>query len=431
MSNEVGVNMLTVIESKIRKLQQEFFSQSSFDLSLGDSIISSNLSINWQEIDSVFFAGDNLISLKKLLQYSPEIIDLCYIDPPYNTGSSFLYHDKRKSQDSGIFGSHQAWLQFMLPRLVMARELLKESGVIAISIDDYEFPYLKILMDRIFEEKNFIGTVVVCRSKNGKGSKKNLASSHEYLLVYGKTAKASLRGESDEDTVYDKEDTFGMYRVDGLFRKKGEASLRSDRPAMYFPLYVNTQTGEVSIDPQEGWKQVFPKDSKGIERRWLWGKETTKERAWQLFSSKNGVIYVKNYAGKKSGDKRKKIRTIWDDPSFYTERATNEITKIFGEKIFDTPKPIKFMRKIIDSMADENSVILDFFAGSATTAHAVFELNKDDSGNRKCILMESQDDIPSQHTAYIAGYRNICDISVARLKHLQQLDNSYKFKIFK
>ena len=319
----------------------------------------------------------------------------------------------------------------MLPRLVMARELLKESGVIAISMDDYEFPYLKILMDRIFEEKNFIGTVVVCRSKNGKGSKKNLASSHEYLLVYGKTAKASLRGESDEDTVYDKEDTFGMYRVDGLFRKKGEASLRSDRPAMYFPLYVNTQTGEVSIDPQEGWKQVFPKDSKGIERRWLWGKETTKERAWQLFSSKNGVIYVKNYAGKKSGDKRKKIRTIWDDPSFYTERATNEITKIFGEKIFDTPKPIKFMRKIIDSMADENSVILDFFAGSATTAHAVFELNKDDSGNRKCILMESQDDIPSQHTAYIAGYRNICGISVARLKHLQQLDNSYKFKILK
>ncbi|MCO8048198.1 site-specific DNA-methyltransferase [Acinetobacter towneri] len=422
--------MLSVIESKIRKLQQEFSNNSSFDFVTNDVEANSNLSINWEQTDAVIYSGDNLISLKKLLLNGPEIVDLCYIDPPYNTGSNFIYSDNRKSPETGLLGSHEAWIQFMLPRLVLAREVLKESGVIAISIDDYEFPYLKILMDRIFGEKNFIGNIVVCRSKNGKGSKKNLASTHEYLLVYGKSNKAILRGESDEDTVYDKSDAYGEYRIDGLFRKKGEGSLKSDRPLMAFPLYANLETGEVSVDPRDGWEKVLPKDSKGIDRRWLWGETTTRERVWQLYSSKNGIIYVKNYAGKERGQKRKKIRTIWNDPSWYTERATNEITSIFGQKIFDTPKPIEFIKKIIDTMSEENAIVLDFFAGSATTAHAIYELNKMNGANRKCILMESADEIPLNHVAYTAGYKSIVDVSIARLEYIQNKDQEFKFEVF-
>ncbi|MDO7440344.1 site-specific DNA-methyltransferase [Acinetobacter baumannii] len=421
--------MLSVIESKIRKLQQEFSINNSFDSTVDDFNSSSDLSINWEQNDVTLFLGDNLISLKKLFLNGSEIVDLCYIDPPYNTGSNFIYDDNRKSLEVGLFGSHEAWIQFMLPRLVIVRELLKESGVIAISIDDYEFPYLKILMDRIFGEKNFIGNIVVCRSKNGKGSKKNLASTHEYLLIYGKSNKTVLRGESDEDTIYDKADAYGQYRIDGLFRKKGEGSLKSDRPLMAFPLYANLETGEVSVDPREGWEKVLPQDSKGVDRRWLWGETTTRERIWQLYSSKNGVIYVKNYAGKESGQKRKKMRTIWNDPSFYTERATNEITSIFGKKIFDTPKPIEFIKKIIDGMCEENALILDFFAGSATTAHAVYELNKMNGANRKCILMESTDQIPSSHLAYSAGYKKIADISIARLEYIRNKDNDFKFNV--
>ncbi|EQB4401122.1 site-specific DNA-methyltransferase [Acinetobacter baumannii] len=421
--------MLSVIESKIRKLQQEFSINNSFDSTVDDFNSSSDLSINWEQNDVTLFLGDNLISLKKLFLNGSEIVDLCYIDPPYNTGSNFIYADNRKSLEVGLFGSHEAWIQFMLPRLVIVRELLKESGVIAISIDDYEFPYLKILMDRIFGEKNFIGNIVVCRSKNGKGSKKNLASTHEYLLIYGKSNKTVLRGESDEDTIYDKADAYGQYRIDGLFRKKGEGSLKSDRPLMAFPLYANLETGEVSVDPREGWEKVLPQDSKGVDRRWLWGETTTRERIWQLYSSKNGVIYVKNYAGKESGQKRKKMRTIWNDPSFYTERATNEITSIFGKKIFDTPKPIEFIKKIIDGMCEENALILDFFAGSATTAHAVYELNKMNGANRKCILMESTDQIPTSHLAYSAGYKKIADISIARLEYIRNKDNDFKFNV--
>ncbi|ENZ1197541.1 site-specific DNA-methyltransferase [Acinetobacter baumannii] len=421
--------MLSVIESKIRKLQQEFSINNSFDSTVDDFNSNSDLSINWKQNDVTLFLGDNLISLKKLFLNGSEIVDLCYIDPPYNTGSNFIYADNRKSLEVGLFGSHEAWIQFMLPRLVIVRELLKESGVIAISIDDYEFPYLKILMDRIFGEKNFIGNIVVCRSKNGKGSKKNLASTHEYLLIYGKSNKTVLRGESDEDTIYDKADAYGQYRIDGLFRKKGEGSLKSDRPLMAFPLYANLETGEVSVDPREGWEKVLPQDSKGVDRRWLWGETTTRERIWQLYSSKNGVIYVKNYAGKESGQKRKKMRTIWNDPSFYTERATNEITSIFGKKIFDTPKPIEFIKKIIDGMCEENALILDFFAGSATTAHAVYELNKMNGANRKCILMESTDQIPTSHLAYSAGYKKIADISIARLEYIRNKDNDFKFNV--
>lgn len=421
--------MLSVIESKIRKLQQEFSINNSFDSTVDDFNSNSDLSINWKQNDVTLFLGDNLISLKKLFLNGSEIVDLCYIDPPYNTGSNFIYADNRKSLEVGLFGSHEAWIQFMLPRLVIVRELLKESGVIAISIDDYEFPYLKILMDRIFGEKNFIGNIVVCRSKNGKGSKKNLASTHEYLLIYGKSNKTVLRGESDEDTIYDKADAYGQYRIDGLFRKKGEGSLKSDRPLMAFPLYANLETGEVSVDPREGWEKVLPQDSKGVDRRWLWGETTTRERIWQLYSSKNGVIYVKNYVGKESGQKRKKMRTIWNDPSFYTERATNEITSIFGKKIFDTPKPIEFIKKIIDGMCEENALILDFFAGSATTAHAVYELNKMNGANRKCILMESTDQIPTSHLAYSAGYKKIADISIARLEYIRNKDNDFKFNV--
>lgn len=421
--------MLSVIESKIRKLQQEFSNNRSFDSATADFKSSSDLSINWGENDATLFLGDNLISLKKLFLNGPEIVDLCYIDPPYNTGSNFIYSDNRKSSELGLLGSHEAWVQFMLPRLVIARELLKESGVIAISIDDYEFPYLKILMDRIFGEKNFIGNIIVCRSKNGKGSKKNLASTHEYLLVYGKSNMAVLRGESDEDTIYDKSDAYGKYRIDGLFRKKGEGSLKSDRPLMAFPLYANLETGEVSVDPYEGWEKVLPKDSKGIDRRWLWGEATTRERVWQLYSSKNGVIYVKNYAGKERGQKRKKIRTIWNDPSFYTERATNEIMRIFNQKIFDTPKPIEFIKKIIDAMSEENALVLDFFAGSATTAHAIYELNNMNGANRKCILMESSDLIPRNHVAYAAGYKRIVDVAIARLEYIHNKDHEFKFEV--
>lgn len=377
--------------------------------------------------DSTLIVGDNLHSLTGLVSSKKEIVDFCYIDPPYNTGSKFLYHDNRKSSASDIFGRHSAWMTFMIPRLVAAREIIKQTGVIAISIDDYEFAYLKILMDSIFGEDNFIGNIVVCRSKNGKGSNRNVASTHEYLMIYGKSSLAKLNGQLDDAGIYDKVDKHGEYKIDGLFRKKGEASLRLERPNMFYPLFFNPSTGEVFVEPGMGLQQVFPVDSKGIERRWLWSKETARERSWQLYASKNGVIYVKNYC---SPDKRKKVRTFWDNTEFYTERATNEIKKLFGDKIFDTPKPLMYIMAILDVLARPDAIIMDFFAGSATTAHASAALNISDKGTRKTILMENNSPIPTGHVARKHGCNVISDISLARLEKIKLEFPEFTYKIY-
>ncbi|HBR6841066.1 TPA: site-specific DNA-methyltransferase, partial [Klebsiella pneumoniae] len=391
--------------NEINKLSRELGLLSNYEFNMDEL---KNLS-PLDSTSSSIYIGDNLTYLQGLSKTSPKTIDFCYIDPPYNTGNKIIYHDNRKSVSSDIFGLHNEWMSFLLPRLFHAHKMLKDTGIIAISIDDYEFAHLKILMDKIFGEDNFIGNIVVCRSKNGKGSKRNIASAHEYLLVYGKSDMAELSGQPDDKSLYDKVDCFGEYRIDGMFRKKGDSSLRTDRPNMFYPLYFNPSTGEVQVEPELGLKTVYPIDSKGIERRWLWSKETARERSWELFASKNGVVYVKNYS---SSHKRIKVRTLWNDSSFYTERATNEITKIFGSKVFDTPKALNYIMSIINCMAKPDALILDFFAGSGTTAHAAAVLNSLDGGSRKTILMESNHPITKTHIAYKSGFRKISDITI-------------------
>lgn len=418
--------MSTLTNIKISQLAKSMGLDVESDalINRGSAYYANNFSLD--QSNTQLFIGDNLVHLQGLALHSSRVADVCYIDPPYNTGSKFIYQDTRKSNNHPLFGSHATWMSFMLPRLCWAKELLKASGVIAISIDDYELAYLKLLMDKIFGEENFIANVIVCRSKNGKGSQKNVATNHEYLLVYGNTSDASLIGELD-NSAYPKSDEYGSFRTDGLFRKKGDASLRTDRPNMYYPLYFDGNSGIVSVDPIDGWEAVYPTDSKGIERRWLWVRETARKRQWQLFASKKGVIYVKNYASQGEEPKRRKIRTIWSETNFYTERATNEITEMFGSKIFDTPKPIDFIMKIIDVCGEKDAVILDFFAGSGTTAHAIHSLNKSDSGNRKCLLMENDTPIPNNHVAKEAGYEKISDIVTARLNKIKEIDESYSY----
>ncbi len=376
------------------------------------------------------YIGDNLTHLQELLIKKGEFADLIYVDAPYNTGSKLIYKDNRKSKSNNLLGTHESWYNFMLPRLSLAKDVLKSDGVIALSIDDYEFAYLKVLLDNIFGESNFLGCITVCRSKNGRGSKKNVSINHEYLLLYGKSQSSGIRGIID-NTLYNKKDEWGSYRIDGLFRKKGDASLRTDRPNLYFPLYVNTSNGSVYTSPLEECKQVYPKDSKGIERRWLWSKDTTDKRLNELYASKNGVVYIKTYANQKEGKvKRIKIKTIWDRPDFYTAKATDEIKSAFGEKVFDTPKPLAFMKQIIDMICPEKGVVLDIFSGSGVTAQAVLELNVDQGSSRECLLMESDSLISSNHIAYKYGYRKISEITEYRLRMLQSKIRAMSYTVY-
>ncbi|MFG8412352.1 site-specific DNA-methyltransferase [Pseudomonas aeruginosa] len=381
---------------------------------------------NFEDVDCCLLKGDNLDALSFLTSKYLGAFNFCYIDPPYNTGTKFVYDDRRTSPEAGIWGKHAAWMSFMLPRLVLMHALLDESGVAAISIDDYEYAHLKILLDHVFGAENHLGTLIVHRSKNGKGSKANIAVSHEQVLLYGKTAKAKIHGlpELDLDS-YSKQDEHGRYKVDGLFRKKGEASRREDRPNMFFPLYYDA-SGNVFTENVGGkLKEALPVDSKGVERRWLWGPEKTAQESWKLYASPKGVIYVKNYLTK---EKRVKIRSLWDSPRYLTERATNEITEIYGDKVFETPKPLGLIEDLIKCCASKDALILDYFCGTATTAHAAYNVNRLDGGTRKVVLVEQNAVISKDHIAALKGFQRIADISERRLEVIASRDSDYTYR---
>jgi adenine-specific DNA-methyltransferase len=375
--------------------------------------------------DCLFVIGDNFQVLSRLVVDRFETIDFCYIDPPYNTGQQFIYSDNRTRRSNGMWGNHHDWLSFMLPRLAGAQLLLKPTGVIAISIDDYEYAHLKMLMDNVFGSENYIATIIVCRSKNGKGSKQNIAVSHEYVLLYGKTKNVTINGlPESESRIYDKRDEFGEFKLDGLFRKKGDASLREDRPNMYYPLYYSDDGKVYAEQVHKNLSVSLPHDSKGIPRRWLWGIDKVKQESWKLYASKNGVIYVKNY---NTENKKVKIRSVFDSPDYLTDKATNEIKHLYGEKVFETPKPLALIRDLIECCASPDATILDFFAGTGTTAEAAWDINKSDKGRRKVILVEHCQPIEVSHIAAKSGFKYTSDLTQFRLKSIQGRDSEYRF----
>jgi adenine-specific DNA-methyltransferase len=412
------------LQSRISKLYQQ--------LSLtGDNVssIKQPQPLEMLDIDCLLVKSDNLLALTRLVSSRSAVIDFCYIDPPYNTGNYFIYDDKRFGAVDGVWGRHSGWMSFMLPRLATAYELLKEQGVIAVSIDDYEYAHLKILMDTIFGADHYIATLIVNRSKNGKGSKPHVAVNHEYIVLYGRSPLASLFGlpEINEDS-YGKSDEHGSFKIDGLFRKKGEGSRREDRPSMFYPLYFDEHGVVYTERVHENLQVTYPVDSKGIERRWLWGLEKATQESWKLYASPKGVVYVKNYL---TLGKRIKVRSIWDDVRYLTERATNEVKDIYGDKVFETPKPLGLLEDLISCTTDSDALILDFFAGTGTTAHAAFNLNRKDGGQRKVVLIEENARIPQAHIALQHGFRSVADLTEFRLSKIKDAATDYRYAVVK
>src|SRR6185369_1802753 len=369
--------------------------------------------------------GENLSVLSRFLAAATDSVDLIYIDPPYNTGHEFIYSDNRKRSTGGIWREHRDWMAFMLPRLELSRHLLRESGIVAISIDDHEYANLKVLMDHIYGGENYIATLIVCRSKNGRGSKLHVAVNHEYVLLYGKTCQIRLNGLLEsESRTYERSDIHGQYTLDGLFRKKGAASLREDRPNMYFPLYYAAEGSVYTEKVHPDLQVALPHDSQGIERRWLWGLDKARQESWRLYASPNGVIYVKNYG---HPNKRAKLRSLLDRTEYLTDRATTEHKKVFGEKVFETPKPLGLIRDLVDACASKDAVILDFFAGTGTTAAAAWELNRADGGERTVVLVEELRPVPATHAAARKGFSTIVDVAAHRLAAIKSIDNNYRF----
>lgn len=348
--------------------------------------------------------GDNLHSLKLLEKTHKGQIDFIYIDPPYNTkNKEFIYDDSRVGDDDAY--KHSKWLSFMRKRLVLARELLSCKGCIFISIDQNEFAQLKLLCDDIFDEKNFIG-VLIWRKKYGGGQTDEFfVTEHEYVFGYRKTADFKWLDKILEADIndYKYQDNIGKYSITKL-EKWGSSAHKEDRPTMFF-----------SIKDPDG-NDFFPVAPDGKDGRWRVGKERLNYLIknngihWVKDSkNKRWIPYEKNYY-KDSKGKLIKARSILYDLA-ETGTATKLLTNIFNEKdIFQNPKPIELVQFLLKHTRSYN--VLDFFAGSGSTAQAVLELNKEDGGNRKYILCTNNENDICERVTYqrcktvITGKRN-------------------------
>lgn len=351
------------------------------------------------------FEGDNYHTLYTLNFTHKRKIDTIYIDPPYNTGNkSWRYNNDYIDKEDRF--RHSKWLSFMSKRLRLARRLLKETGIIICAIDDYEFASLKLLFDEIYGEQNRLGTLVVVHNPRGRNDDKFFASQHEYVLVYAKNSdKATIHHfalNDDDKDQYKKADDISPF-AETSFIRTGNNSKRTERPNLYYPIYYNEKTSELSLTKSKGWEELLPLNNDGEEKTWRWGKETFLElQATELFVKKvkgENKIYKKRRLTDNTG---KKPKTVWYDSKY--DASSNGIIllqKILGkDNTFNYPKSLYAVKDILEITTDKNSLILDFFAGSGTTGQAVLELNQQDKGNRQFILCTNNENQICEEVTY-------------------------------
>ena len=401
--------------------------------------------MDWDNTQNLYIEGDNLEVLKLLQKSYLGKVKMIYIDPPYNTGNDFVYHDDfamsadEYAEASGVVDElgnkyiknmdsngrfHSDWCSMMYSRLMVARTLLKEDGVIFISIDDNEVENLRKICDEVFGESNKIAQLVIENNPRGRQSDAFFATSHEYLLCYASNIdSATITGMSlseKQKAEYKYEDEIGRYRLLGL-RQRGVASLREDRPEMFFPIWVNPEDSSISLTYVEDWEEVIPKKSDGREGRWMWGKqkcinESNRLVAKLVSTRREFDIFVKDYLNKDGEQRTRKYKTIWSDKILNNQIGTQEVKAILGGDYMSFPKSTEYIKTIIQTGTSSSSLILDFFSGSATTAHAVMQLNAEDGGNRQYIMVQLPEETPEDSEARKAGYNTIPDIAKERIR---------------
>lgn len=363
--------------------------------------------------DNLIIQGDNLLALKALLPTYAGKVKCIYIDPPYNTGNEgWVYNDNVKSpiikewigQVVGKEGEdltrHDKWLCMMLPRLKLLRELLTDDGAIMVSIDHNEVHRLQALLDEVYGEHNYVSTIANISKPNGRSDDKFIATSHESILIYAKDVnKLNFLGwEADEVITkrYTRNEGDEKYREVDL-RKTGEGDRREDRPNMFYPFYYNKKTEHLTLDKPNSMSdyiEIVPFKSKTAEGRWRWGKETAITKTDKLYARYMPVknrwsVFEKDYLSQRS---RIKPISSWAYKDVNSERGTEEFIGLgFDKEDFYKPKPVGTVKRCIQLLAENDDIVLDSFAGSGTTAQAVLELNKEDDGNRKFILVEMED----------------------------------------
>ena len=398
-------------------------------------------SVDWEHTRNLYIEGDNLEVLKLLQTAYYRKVKMIYIDPPYNTGNDFVYADDfadplaryrevtaqtTKSNPETMGRFHTNWLNMMYPRLRLAANLLRDDGVIFISIDENEIMNLRRLCDEVFGEENFVAQITLLCNPKGRSQDMYIANCHEYLLVYSKTmrAKGSLSIPKNSDDIaadYTLKDENGAYRELEL-RNTHRDFGKFNRPNLYYPLYVS-ENGRISIFADSEYSiVVYPNWNDGFEGCWTWGQGKAKENITLLTAKKvDGAwkIYRKVYALLDGVEVKKQVKSIWNDTAFYTEKGQKVLNELFEtkEKLFQAPKSCEMLKQtLLMAQTGNNDIILDFFSGSATTAHAVMQLNAEDGGNRRFILVQLPEVCDEKSEAAKAGYANICEIGKERIR---------------
>lgn len=380
-------------------------------------------SVNWDSTENLFIEGDNLEVLKLLQKSYHRKVKMIYIDPPYNTGKDFVYkdnfHDNIKnylevtgqvdsegnklstnSDTSGRY--HSDWLNMIYPRLKLAKNLLCDDGVIFISIDDNELANLLEICDEVFGSNNRRG--IVSRptgTPSGQGYD-ILVNEIDYILVYSKSSSSTLKGlpfSPDDEKIYDQEDEFGRFLTRTL-RKTGGEDRKEDRPTMYY-----------GIKGPDG-NLVYPIGPGGYDSRWRCGEDSyfkliSENRIqWKQSADGDWKPYQKFYLE----GRLKQASNLWQGIEG-NKKASLTIKELFNGKAFDTPKPVGLIKRCLQLATTKNDIVLDFFAGSSTTAHAVIDLNIEDGGNRKFIMVQLPEPCGEKSEAYGAGYKTISEVS--------------------
>lgn len=411
-------------------------------------------SVDFDATQNIFIEGENMEVLKVLQKSYFGKVKMIYIDPPYNTGNdSFIYPDKfseskeeymrrvgdkdedgymvrdamfrKNSKENGQY--HSNWLNMMMPRLYLAKSLLREDGVIFVSIDDNEVHNLRLLMNEIFGEENYLGTISNTNNPKGRSDDKYIATAHEYIIVFAKLIE-SLKWGGFELTYevtkrYNKTDGKGeKYREIDL-RKTGENDLREDRPNLFYYFYYNEVTKDLFPAKEkiekEGYIRIKPQREDGREGNWRWEITTATDNLHLLIpkfmpNRKVWGIMTMDYLNKR---KLLKPTSSWYFKDINSERGSEEFIDLeFNKRIFPKPKPIGTIKRCLKLSTTKDDIILDFFAGSGTTAHAVMQLNKEDGGNRKYICVQLPEKCDEKSEAYKAGYKTIADIAKERIR---------------
>lgn len=402
---------------------------------------------NWNTTQNLFIEGDNLEVLKLLQKSYSNKIKMIYIDPPYNTGKDFVYKDNYRDNLSNylkITGQldeegrklstntesdgryHSNWINMMYPRLKLARNLLKDDGIIFISIDDNESANLRKICDEIFGEGNFIADIAVVNNLKGRNDKRYIATANERLIMYVKSdlfEECGLRLPESRVDEFDFEDDYGKHRLLGL-RKRGGADTRSLRPNMYFPLYINPENGLVSIEMNEHFNiEVYPRKSDNSDGCWRWGLDTVRLKISSLIGKEvNGGtkwdVFEKDYLETDGVLRRIKPKSVFAGTNYSTDRATKEYRSLMPDATFSSPKSVSMLYDLIEYsvLPDCNEIVLDFFAGSGTIAHALMQINSEGHGNIRYICVQLPEPIDSDEETYKNGFKNIADIAKERIR---------------